>query len=52
MPKRKGNWRTAGPDDPIHKEGLTVYTPLWARPGYQPPKPQQKPADDKEPLEK
>ena len=48
MAKKKGrhaNPRPAGPDDPIFKEGLTIYTPLWARPGYKPPEP----ADDKEP---
>jgi len=27
------------PDDPIYREGLTIFTPLWARPGYKPPEP-------------
>ena len=36
--------KLAKPDDPIFKEGLTIFTP--ARPGF---KPQQKPTDDKEP---
>ena len=39
----------AKPDDPIFTEGLQIYTPIWARPGYKSPEPQQKPTDDKEP---
>ncbi len=33
--KRKGRLssvKPAGPDDPIYKEGLTIFTPLSARP--------------------
>ncbi len=47
MAKKKGGLkiRRAKPDDPIFTEGLQIYTPLWARPGYRPPKP----PDDKEP---
>jgi hypothetical protein len=51
MAKKKGrhaNPRPAGPDDPIYQQGLHIYTPLWARPGFKPPEP-KKPADDKEP---
>ncbi len=29
--------------------GLQIHTALWARPGFKPPRPQEKPADDKEP---
>ncbi len=63
--KRRCNWRTAGPDDPIYTEGLQVYKPgkatfhgFGGRPAHLPPigsqvilnpKPPQKPADDKEP---
>ena len=33
MPKKKRlPIRSAGPDDPIYKEGLTVFTPFSARP--------------------
>ena len=39
MPKKKRGLkiRRAKPDDPIFTEGLQIYTPLWARPGYKPP---------------
>ncbi len=43
MPKKKRlPIRSAGPDDPIYQEGFTVFTPLWARPGFKPPEPPKK----------
>ena len=50
MPKKKRErWTRAKPDDPIYQEGLTIYTPLWARPGYKPPEPKEEPEVEKEP---
>ncbi len=37
------------PDHPIFKEGLVIYTPIWARPGYKPPEPKEEPEVEKEP---
>ena len=37
--KRKHNWSSAGPDDPIYKEGFTVYTPYQVR--HRPPEPRE-----------
>ena len=44
MPKKRLPIRSAGPNDPIYQEGFTVFTPLWARPGFKPPEPK---AEDK-----
>ncbi len=44
--KKRGRWTRAKPDDPIYKEGLTIYTP---RPGYQRPEPKEEPEVEKEP---
>ncbi len=54
--KRKGRLssvKPAGPDDPIYKEGLTIFTPLSAR-GSTPsarPKPTVKPPAKSPPKE-
>ncbi len=46
--KRGLKIRRAKPDDPIFTEGLQIYTPLWARPGYKPPEPKEEPEVEKE----
>ena len=50
MAKKKGRplkIRSAGPDDPIYKEGLTIFTPWPARPKP----PEEKDEPDEEPEE-
>ena len=52
MAKKKSRYtdpKPAGPDHPIYQEGVTFYTPLWARPGYEPPEPKEKPEVEMEP---
>ncbi len=52
MTKKKGRYldpKPLPPDDPIFQQGLQIYTPLWARPGYQPPEPNKPPVIEAEP---
>ena len=49
MAKKKSTHSEPGrlpPDHPIFKEGLVIYTPIWARPGYKPPEPKEEPEEE------